>query len=114
MLLSIILYSTAALNCVMVVRATHRLVLDMAKKQPRSAEEVVDRLSLVGQLIAAVAVAIAAIAQARGWMRGPVRDVVLGVLVLYLIGAPVYWWFGGKRRLIAVLRARATGDEPGA
>lgn len=32
------------------------------------------------------------------------------VLVLYLIGSPIYW-LGGKRRLIGVLRTRAPGDE---
>jgi hypothetical protein len=62
-------------------------------------------------LIGAVVVALASIGQVRGWMHGMFRDVIAGVLVLYVIGSPVYW-LGGKRRLIAVLRTRAAGDEP--
>jgi hypothetical protein len=45
-------------------------------------------------------------------MHGMFRDIILGVLVLYLVGSPIYW-LRGKRRLIAVLRTRVTGDGPG-
>ena len=113
MLWSVILFGTAALSCVEIIRDTHRLVLSLAKKQPQSAEEEVDRLGLLAQLIGSVVVAVATISAAEGWLRGSFRYLVGGVLLLYVVGAPVYW-FGGKRRLIAALQARATGDEPGA
>jgi hypothetical protein len=72
----------------------------------------VNRLSLIAQLFGAVVVVLASIGQLRGWMHGMFRDFIGSVLVLYVIGSPVYW-FGGKRRLIAALRTRATGDGPG-
>ncbi len=37
--------------------------------------------------------------------------IIVSVLVLYLTGSLAYW-FGGKRRLVAILRTRATGDGP--
>jgi len=102
----------SALDVAIIVQATHRLVLVLAKAPLRSAEEAVDRLSLVAQLVGAVVLAAASIGQVRGWMHGTYGRVVRGLLVLYVIGAPIYW-LGGKRRLIAALKARATGDGPG-
>jgi hypothetical protein len=103
-----ILIILGALNGVMLIQAAHKVVLNMAGKPPQSAEQVVDRLSLVAQLTSAVVLTLASIGQARGWMHGMFRDIIDGVLVLYLIGAPIYW-LGGKRRLIAMLRT--SGDE---
>ena len=68
-----------------------------------------DRLSLIAQLVGALVAALASIGQVRGWMHATFRDVIAGVLVLYLVGSPIYW-FGGRRRLTSVLRTRATGD----
>ena len=91
-----------------VIQAGHRLVLHAANQQLRSAEHVADRLSQIGQLIGALVVAVATIGQVRGWMHGMFRDVV-GLVILYLAGSPV-WWYGGKRRVIAVLRTWGAGD----
>ena len=102
----------AVLDAVVVIQAAHRVVLNLASTQLQSAEEVVDRLSLIAQLIGAVVVVLASIGQVRGWMHGMFRDAIAGVLLVYLIGSPVYW-FGGKRRLIAVLRTWAASDGPG-
>ena len=88
---------------VLVIQAAHRLILNLGNQQPRSAEEMADRLSLIAQLIGAVVFTVVAIGQVRGWMHGTFRDVILCLGVLYLAGSPVYW-FGGKRRLIAVLK----------
>jgi len=107
-----ILILLGALDGVMLMQAAHRVVLNLANRQLQSAEEVADRLSLIAQLIGALVAALAFTGQVRGWMHGTFRDLILAVLVLYLVGSPIYW-FGGKRRLIAVLRTRATGDGPG-
>jgi len=109
--LSGILILVSVVDGVIVIQAAHRVVLNLANRQPQSAEDVVDRLSLIAQLIGAVVVALASIGQVRGWMHGMFRDVIVSVLVLYLIGSPAYW-LGGKRRLVAVLRTRATGGPP--
>ena len=101
-----------AADGVILLQAAHKVVLNLANRQPQSAEQVADRLSLIAQLIGTVVAALAFIGQVRGWMHGMFRDVILGVLVLYLAGGPIYW-FGGKRRLIAVLRTRVTDDGPG-
>jgi hypothetical protein len=53
-------------------------------------------------------VALATVGQVRGWMHGMFRDVV-GLVVASVAGSPV-WWFGGKRRLIAVLRTWGAGN----
>ncbi len=100
------------IDAVIVIQAAHRVVLNLAAKQPRSAEDVVNRLGLTAQLIAAVVVTLAAVGQLRGWMHGRFEDAIVGIMTLYLIGALVYW-LGGKRRLIAALRTRIAGDEPG-
>jgi hypothetical protein len=100
------------LDAAVVFQAADRDVQNLASKQPQSAEGVANRLSLTAQLIGAVVVLLASIGQMRGWMHGMFRDVIIGVPVVCVIGSPAYW-FGGKRRLIAVLRTRATGDEPG-
>ncbi len=107
-----ILILLGALEGVMLMQAAHRVVLNLANRQLQSAEEVADRLSLIAQLIGPLVAALAFTGQVRGWMHGTFRDLILAVLVLYLVGSPIYW-FGGKRRLIAVLRTRATGDGPG-
>ena len=101
----------AAVDGVIVIQAGHRLVLHLAN-QLRSAEHVADRLSLIAQPIGALVVAAATIGQVRGWTDGMFRDVLVGIVVLYLVGSPV-WWYGGKRRLIAVLRTWGAGDETG-
>ena len=74
-----------------------------------------DRLSLIAQLVGALVAALASIGQVRGWMHATFRDVIAGVLVLYLVCSPIYW-FGGRRRLTSVLRTRdgaATGRRSG-
>lgn len=109
--LSVLWLLTWVADAALVLQAGHRLVLNLANRQRLSAEETVDRLDLVAQLIAAVAVALAAIGTARGWMHGLFWGVMVCVLVLYLIGSPIYW-LGGKRRLIAFLRTRTADDEP--
>ena len=109
---SALLILVAAVDGVIVIQAGHRLVLHLANQQLRSAEDVADRLSLIAQLIGALVVAVATIGQVRGWMHGMFRDVVVGLVVLYLIGSPV-WWYGGKRRLIAVLNTWGAGDGTG-
>jgi ABC-type dipeptide/oligopeptide/nickel transport system permease component len=97
---------------VLVIKAAHRLVLNLGQKeQLQTAEQMADRLSLTAQLICTLVTALAFIGQARGWMHGTFRDVVLGVLVLFLVAAPVYW-YGGRRRLIALLEPRFPGDAP--
>ena len=101
----------AAADGLVVIQAAHRFVLHLANQPLRSAEQVADRLSLIAQLIGALLMALAAIGQVRGWMHGMFRDVAVGLGVLYLVGALVYW-SGGKRRLIAVLRASGAGDGP--
>jgi len=100
----------AVVDGVIVIQAVHRLVLHLANQQLTSAEHIADRFSLTAQLFFALVVALAAIGQIRGWMHGMFRDVVLGLGILYLAGSPV-WWYGGKRRLIAMLRTWSTGNS---
>jgi hypothetical protein len=106
-----ILILVSVLDGVIVIQTAHRVVLNLANRQLQSAEDVVDRLSLIAQLISAVVLTLASIGQVRGWMHGMFHDVIVSVMVLYLIGSPAYW-LGGKRRLVAFLRTRATGDGP--
>jgi hypothetical protein len=108
---SVIFILVSVLDGVVVIQATHRVVLNLAER-PQSAEQLARRLSLLAQLLGAAVVALAAIGQLRGWMHGMFRDVIATVLVLYAIASPVYW-FGGKRRLIGMLSARTAGNEPG-
>jgi hypothetical protein len=99
-------------DSVVVIQAAHKVVLNLANAQLKSAEQVVNRLGAIAQLFIAVVGALGSVGVTRGWMHGTFRDVITGVLALYLIGSPIYW-FGGKRRLIAVLRARTAGDGTG-
>lgn len=111
---SLVLILAAGLDGVMVLQAAHKLILNLGSKQPQSAEELVGRLGLIGQLIVALAVALAAVGEARGWVHGGsgiAGHAALGVAVIYLIGAPIYW-LGGKRRLVAALKARGIGGTP--
>lgn len=109
---SAILILVGAADGVLLIQAVHKVVLNLAGKQPQTAEQWADRLSLRAQLAGAMVLSLAFIGQVRGWMHGMFRDVVVGVLVVYLVAGPIYW-FGGRRRLIAVLRTGATGEEPG-
>ena len=108
---SAIFIPVIAVDGVILIQAAHRVVLNLANTQPRSAEQVVARLSLVAQLTFALAVTMASIGHLQGWMHGIFRDVVGGALVLWLVGAPIYW-LGGKRRLIDALRTQATEEGP--
>jgi hypothetical protein len=110
--LSGITVSLAALDGVMVIQAAHRVVMNLADKQLQSAEELADRFSLIAQLIGALVLELVFLGQVRGTMHGTFRDATGGVIVLYLVGSPIYW-LGGKRRLVAMLRTRAAGDRPG-
>jgi hypothetical protein len=107
-----ILTLLGALDLVLLVQAVHKVVLNLAAKQLQSAEQFADRLSLIAQLIGALVIALAFAGQVRGWMHGTFRDVIVGVIVLYLAGSPIFW-LGGRRFLVAVLKTRVTGDEPG-
>jgi hypothetical protein len=102
----------SVVDCVIVVQSAHRLVLHLARQQTQAAEELVARLSLYAQLVAAAVVAIISIGFALHWMMNETfRDSVLGLCLVYVVGMPVYW-FGGKRLLIASLKARGFGSEP--
>jgi len=107
-----VLILLGALDGIILIQAAHRAVLNLANKQLHSTEQMADRLSLIAQLVGALVAALASIGQVRGRMHAAFRDVIAGVLVLYLVGLPIYW-FGGRRRLISVLRTRATGDGAG-
>jgi len=109
---SVMLILVGAFNGVYLIQAVHRTVLNLADKQPQTAEQMADRLSLIAQLVGAVVIVLAFIGQVRGWMHGTFRDLILGVLFVYLLAGPIYW-YGGRRRLIGLLTMRDTGDEPG-
>ena len=109
---SAILILVGAVDGVLLIQAVHRVVLNLADMQPQTAEQRADRLSLMAQLAGAMVLSLAFIGQVRGWMHGTFGDVIVGVLVIYLLAGPIYW-LGGRRRLIAALRNRATGDGPG-
>lgn len=102
---SVILILTSVLDCILVAKFVHRLVLNLAGGQPQTAEDAANQLSQMAELAFMVATALGAIGQVRGWMHGTFRDLVLSIATLYVIGAPAYW-LGGKRRLLAVLRTR--------
>ena len=99
-------------NVIFIIQAVHRVVLNLADKHPQTADRMADRLGLIANLVVALVMALAFVGEVRGWMHGTFRVVVLGVLGLYLLGAPIYW-YGGRRRLIEVLRTRATGESQG-
>ncbi len=109
---SVILLFVGACDGVFLIQAVHRLVLNLADKQPQTPEQMVDRISLIAQLAGTAVIVVAFIGQIRGWMHGTFRDVIVGVLVIYLLAAPIYW-YGGRRRLIGMLRTWDTGGEQG-
>jgi hypothetical protein len=57
-------------------------------------------------------IVVAFIGQVRGWMHGMFRDVIVGVLVIYLVAAPIYL-YGGRCRLSGILRTWGTSGEQG-
>jgi hypothetical protein len=102
----------SVVECVVVVQSAHRLVLNLAKEQPKTAEELVERLSRYGQLVAATGVALTSIGFVLHWMSNQTfRNSVIGLSLVFVVGLPVYW-LGGKRLLIASLKARGYGSEP--
>jgi uncharacterized membrane protein len=99
-------------DCVVVVQSVHRLVLNLAKQQAQIAEELVTRLSLYAQLVAAVGLVLTSIGYVLHWTSNEMfRDSTIGLSFVYVIGMPLYW-LGGKRLLIASLKARGFGSEP--
>jgi hypothetical protein len=102
----------SAVECVVVVQSAHRLVLNLAKEQPKTAEDLVERLSRYGQLVAATGVALSSIGFVLHWMSNQTfRDSVIGISLVFVVGLPAYW-LGGKRLLTAWLTTRGYGSEP--
>lgn len=112
--LSTVQILVCVLDCVIVAQAGHRLVMNIRSGQPKSAEHVLNRLSLVAQLISSIAIAAISVGALRHRTLGLYSDILIGILAVYVLGAPIYW-LGGKRRLIAAIKARTPGDtqQPG-
>lgn len=105
-------FLVSVVDCVVVGQSAHRLVLNLAKQQVQTAEELVTRLSLYAQLVATVGVALTSIGFVLHWMSNQTfRYSVIGLSLVYVVGMPLYS-FGGKRLLIASLKARGFGSEP--
>jgi hypothetical protein len=101
-----------AAESVVVVQSTHRLVLNLAKQQAQTVQEVMKRLSLYAQLAGTAGAALASIGFVLHWMsKEAFSDSAIGLALVYVVGLPAYR-FGGKRMLIAWLRARGFSSEP--
>jgi hypothetical protein len=102
----------SVVDCVVVVQSVHRLVLNLAKQHAQTAEELVTRLSLYAQSVAAVGLVLTSIGYVLHWTSNETfRDSTIGLSFVFVIGLPLYW-LGGKRLLIASLKARGFGSEP--
>jgi hypothetical protein len=65
----------------LLIQAVLTVVLNLADKQPQTAEQWTGRLTLMAQLADAIVVSFAFIGQVRGWMHGTFRDLIVCVVV---------------------------------
>jgi hypothetical protein len=93
--------------CAMTMGNVGWLVLRMRWRSPREQVYLAGRAGLLATLTALLLIDIG---QSLGWMHGAYEASTLGICCLAVVAMPLYW-FGGKRRLLAVLTARAASGR---
>jgi hypothetical protein len=101
---------TMALQGLAAVFYARRLALRVMRNRKPSPVNLADWISDSAMLIMWAAVLFVSIAQLQGWMHGPVKYATLGVLGLFVVGMPLYWW-RGQRSLALALTARAAAGR---
>jgi hypothetical protein len=87
-----------------------RLGREVLRTRAPSPAVLADWLDDSAALVAWVTTVLANVGEQEGWLHGPFEYTVLGILGLFLLGAPVYWW-RGKRHVVRLLTARAVAGQ---
>jgi hypothetical protein len=86
------------------------LVVKVVRNRAPTPVLIADWIGDLGLLTGWVVVVITTIGRNLGWMHGAFEYAVGGMLVLYAVGMPVYWW-KGKRRIVLALTARSVAGR---
>jgi hypothetical protein len=98
--------ATMAVQGIVAVVLARRLALKVLRNRTPSPVVLADWISDSAFVIGWVVLVLASIGQNQGWMHGAFEYTMAGILGLFLVGMPVYWW-RGQRRVVLALTARA-------
>jgi hypothetical protein len=87
------------------------LARNLRRGRTRSPKELVERMGHAVWLAGWTAVLLSSVGEQQGWLHGITEYILVGICSLFVVGIPVSW-FGGKRRLIAAMTARAARQGP--
>jgi hypothetical protein len=94
-----------ALQGLVVITYARRLALKILRNRSPSPVILADWISESARVIAWTVVLLITIGEFEGWMHGAVRYALAGILGLFIVCLPLYWW-RGQRRLVLALTAR--------
>jgi hypothetical protein len=87
-----------------------QLAGNLRRGRTRSPKELVERMGHAAWLAGWTAVLLSSVGEQQGWLHGITEYILVGICSLFVVGIPVSW-FGGKRRLIAVMTARTAARQ---
>jgi hypothetical protein len=102
---------TITMQGVIVVVLARRLVRDVHRDRTPSAVVMADWIGDSAYVTAWVALLVVSIAQHQGLMHGAFQYAMFGIMGLFLVGLPVYWFVGGEQRAVLALTARAVAGR---
>lgn len=102
--------ATMALQGIVGVVLARQLALEVLRNRAPSPVVLAEWLSDSAIVIGWAISLLANIGQHQGWMHGAFEYAMFGILGLFVVGMPVYW-FRGQRRVVLALTARAVGGR---
>jgi hypothetical protein len=95
---------------IVAVELARRLALEVVRDRAPSPVVLADWIDDSAVVIAWAALFLANIGEHQGWMHGAFQVTMLGVLGLFVVGMPLYWW-RGKQRVVQALTGRAVAGQ---
>jgi hypothetical protein len=101
---------TLVLQSLILATFAKELVLKVVRSRTPTPVALADWIGDLARLIGWIAVVISAIGQNLGWMHGAFKWALSCILVLFVVGMPLYWW-KGQRRVVLALTARSVAGQ---
>jgi hypothetical protein len=103
---------TLALQVLFVATCAKQLVVKVVRNRAPTPVVLADWIGDLARLMAWVVVVISTIGQNLGWMHGAFEYALVSILVLFVVGMPVYWWRGQQRVVLALTARSVAGRWP--
>lgn len=101
-----------ALQGLVVITYARRLAVKILRSRSPSPVMLADWISDSARVIAWTVVLLITIAEFEGCMHGALRYALAGILGLFIVCMPLYWWRGQRRLVLALTERLVAGRWP--